>query len=339
MKKERKNLMVAVVSRKRICVLCGVLLAAFSLFAESASVDSIKEGKDLFAAGAYDKAILVFRNVILDPAADSEKGDAYFWTAKAYMALGKADEAERNLEVFLSGWQDSTDFPEALYQKDRLLLQKDEFENAIQVLQTFLTAYGRSPLVPNAYFWVGECLYGLGRMDDALKLYRKVLQDFPTSYKVEAAQYKVSLIGLRQREIELAKLLKWSHEDFLKSIEEFQKREKTYEQTIESYQKKLAVLEAAQYQKTIQDQKKDLEKKTAEIARLTEQWKTANSELEKFKAVPTGSTVAVDSTRLSELERDREKNVRTLKMLALKQEVLLLKEKYLTWLDSNREAQ
>jgi TolA-binding protein len=339
MKKERKNLMVAVVSRKWTCVLCGVLLAAFSLSAENPGPDPLKEGKDLYGANAYDKAILIFRNVILDPSAGSEKGDAYFWTAKAYMALGKADEAERNLEVFLSGWPDSPDYPEALYQKGRLLLQREEYEKSTQVFQTFLTAYGQSPLVPNAYFWVGECLYGLGRLDDALKLYQKVLHDFPTSYKVEAAQYKVSLIGIRQREIELSKLLKWSHEDFLKSIEEFQKKEKTYEQTIESFQKRLAAMEAAQYQKTIQDQKKDLEKKSAEIARLMEQWSAAKAELDKWKAAPTGTTVSVDSSRLAEMERDREKTVRMQKILALKQEALLLKEAYLTWLDSHREAQ
>lgn len=338
MKKERKDLMVAV-DRRRVGVLCGVLLAAFCLSAENPASAPLKDGQDLFAVNAYDKAILVLRSVILDPAAGAEKGDAYFWTAKAYMALGNADEAERNLEAFLSGWQDSPYYPEALYQKGRLLLQKEEFENAVQVFQTFLSAHGGSPLVPNAYFWVGECLYGLGRLDDALKVYGKVLQEYPTSYKVEAAQYKVSLIGLRQREIELAKLLKWSHEDFLKSIEEFQMREKTYEQTIESYQKKLAAMEAAQYQKTISDQRKDLEKKTAEIARLTEQWNAARTELEKLNAVPTGPTVSVDSTRLAEMERDRERNVRTLKILTLKQEALLLKEKYLTWLDEHREAQ
>jgi len=339
MKKERKNLMVAVVSRKWTCVLCGVLLAAFCLSAENPGPDPLKEGKDLFGANAYDKAILIFRNIILDPASGPEKGDAYFWTAKAYMALGKADEAERNLETFMAGWPEAPDYPEALYQKGRLLLQRDDFEDSIQVFQTFLATYGQSPLAANAYFWVGECLYGLGRLEDALKLYQKVLHEYPTSYKVEAAQYKVSLIGLRQREIELSKLLKWSHEDFLKSIEEFQKKEKTYEQTIESFQKKLAALEAAQFQKTIQDQKKELDKKNAEIGRLTEQSNALKAEVERLKAVPTSTTVSVDPSHLAELEREREKNVRTQRMLALKQEVLLLKEAYLTWLDSHREAQ
>jgi TolA-binding protein len=339
MKKERKKFMHAPECRRRIVVLCGFLCAAISLSAQSSNL--LKEAKDLFGANAYDKSIPAFRRVILDPAAGPEKGDATFWIAKAYLALGQTDDAERSLEAFLAGWPDSPDYPEALYQKGRLLLLREEFENAIQVFQTFLSTYGQSPLVPNATFWVGECLYGLGHLEDALKLYQKVLRDYPSSYKVEAAQYKVSLIGLRQREIELAKLLKWSHEDLMKSIEEFQKREKTYEQTIESYQKKLNALEAAQFQKTIQDQKRDLEKKSAEIARLTEQWNAAKSELEKLQAAskpPSGPTVAVDSSRLSELERDREKNAHVRRLLALQQEALRLKEAYLTWLDSHREA-
>ncbi len=100
--------------------------------------------------------------------------------------------------------------------------------------------------MPNAYFWVGESLYALGKLDQALSVFRKVLRDYPASFKAEAAQYRVSLIELGRKEAELAKLLKWSHENSLKTIEEFQRRERAYEQAIETYQKRLAASSTGQ---------------------------------------------------------------------------------------------
>ena len=111
-------------------------------------------------------------------------------------------------------------------------------------------------------------MYGLGRLDDALAVYQKIVADYPTSVKVEAAQYKVSLIQLSKKEVELSKLLKWSHEEFLKSVEEYQNREKAYVQAIEAYQKRLAASGSAEDRKIIADLQQQLAKKTDEAAQL-----------------------------------------------------------------------
>ena len=125
-----------------------------------------------------------------------------------------------------------------------------------------------SAFVSSAWFWVGESLYGLGQLDDALAAYQKIVTDFPTSVKLEAAQYKVSLIQLSRREVELSKLLKWSHEDFLKSVEEYQNREKAYVQAIEAYQKRLAGVNPDEDRRIIADLQQQLAKKTDEAAQL-----------------------------------------------------------------------
>ena len=220
------------------------LLALFLLSAQAwaqtqGSVGDLKDGLDQFRNGQYDRAILLFRNVISDPKAGPEKAVAYFLISKSYMAVGKLDDAEHSLEYYLTTYPGAADFEEASYQKGRLLFMQDEYDSAVQVLQSFIRAYPKSAFVSSAWFWVGESLYGLGQLDDALAVYQKIVTDFPTSVKLEAAQYKVSLIQLRKREVELAKLLKWSREDFLKSVEEYQNREKAYVQAIEAYQKRL----------------------------------------------------------------------------------------------------
>jgi len=315
-----------------------LLFSTFGLCALAVSAQTSKdlgEGIRLFRDGQFEKAIPVFRAVISDPSAADQMPDAYLLIAKSYIAIGKLDDADKSLEFYLANFSAATGYPEALYQKGRLLFLQEQYDQSVQALQQFITTYSASPFIPNAWFWVGESLYSLGHVDDAQKIYQKILTDFPTSVKVEAAQYKISLILLQKKEIELARLLKWSHEDFLRSLEEFQRREKTYEQAIEAYQKKLSGGGADQDQKTIADLRVELGKKTAEAQDLSAKL----AQLGGLPAAgPSGSPAAGAAAgqaspqdRLAEIER-RER------LLAIKEEALALKEKYLSALESSEGA-
>jgi TolA-binding protein len=294
-------------------------LALFSLqtFAQSTGPGSdLKDGIDQFRSGQYDKAILLFHNVILDPNAGADKAAAYLLIAKSYMAVGKLDDAEHNLEFYLSTYTGAADYEEASYQKGRLLYLQDDYENAIQAVQAFIAAYPKSGFVSSAWFWAGESMYGLGRLDDALGVYQKIVSEYPTSAKVEAAQYRLSLIQLSKKEVELSKLLKWSHEDFLKSVEEYQNREKAYVQAIESYQKKLAAQTSSEDRKVIADLQQQLAKKTDEATQLAAQLKSGGA-----ATAPN----AASSEQLDHLQR----------LLAAKEAALKLKETYLLWISTN----
>jgi len=302
-----------------------LLLAMFGFSALSLPAQSplLNQAVQLFRSGQYEKALPVLRSVIEDPSAAAQKPDAYLLLAKSYMALGKLDDADKSLEFYLTSFAGAADYPEALYQKGRILFLQEEYEESIQVLQQFITTYPASPFVSNAWFWVGESLYSLGRVDDAQKVYQKILTDFPSSVKVEAAQYKISLIQLQKREIELGKLLKWSHEDFLRSLEEFQRREKTYEQAIEIYQKRLGS-SADQDQKTIADLRAELARKTAEAQDLSAKLTQAGGPPAAAAGTQGPGAVTVPPDRLAQRER----------LLAIKEEALALKERYLAALES-----
>jgi TolA-binding protein len=286
-------------------------------FAQSTGPASdLKDGIDQFRNSQYDKAILLFHNVILDPNAGTQKAAAYLLIAKSYMAIGKLDDAAHNLEFYLATYPGAADYEEASYQKGRLLFMQEEYESAVQVLQAFISGYPKSSLVSSAWFWVGESMYGLGHLDDALAVYQMIVIDYPTSAKVEAAQYKVSLIQLSKKEVELSKLLKWSHEEFLRSVEEYQNREKAYVQAIEAYQKRLAGSGSQEDRKVIADLQQQLAKKTDEAALLAAQLRAGGT---------TPATVPGAS----------DQNLRLEKMLEAKEAALALKESYLLWLTTN----
>ncbi|HEY9595923.1 MAG TPA: tetratricopeptide repeat protein [Spirochaetia bacterium] len=287
-------------------------LSPFLLAAQSKTgpAADLRDGIDQFRAGQYEKEILLLHNVIMDPSADAQKPAAYLLIAKAYMATGSLVEAARNLEYFIATYPSSADLPEALYQKCRLLFMQEDFEGSLQAAQSFISQFPGSPFVPSAWFWAAESLYGLGRLDDAMAIYNKIVKDFPTSAKVEASQYKISLIQLGRREAELTRLLKWSHEDFLRAVEEYQNRERAYEQAIQTYQKRIAAASPEDAKKTIADLQAQLAAKTAEAGRTSAQ---------------PGAASVSGSDQLVRLQR----------LLAAQERALALKQAYLEWLQAN----
>jgi len=289
-------------------LILGYVLSGLALLSAQTrkGEEELKAGLGFFKQEQYDQAVLSFKSILADPDASMFAPDAYFWSAKAYMALDQLDDAQRNLEHFLAGYADHPYYSEAQYQKGRLLFLKRDYESAIQASQEFIRRYPRSDFVPNAYFWIGDSLYSLGKLEEASRVFNKIVQDYPKSFKVEAAGYRLSLIDFKKRENELMRLLKWSHEEFLKAVEEFQRREKVYEQAIGGYQQKLAG--------GTQERDKSLD----ESAKLIEELKAANADLQaQLQNMQTQS--AARAAELDNLERT----------LRVKAEALALKESLL----------
>ncbi len=220
------------------------------VFAQQASDGRalLQKGQTEFQSAQYESALHEFQGIILNPAYTAVQGDAYFWISLSYMALGRLDDAEKNLEFFLLNYSDNPNVPEATYQKGRLLYLQGEYNKAIQVLYAFIQSYKDNPFLGNAYYWIGESLYSLGHFNEAKRVFQVVIQDYPTSFKMEAAHYKISLIDLQDREIELMRLLKWSHVEALQAQHDYQTRERAYQQALIAYQRKLA--EMAQNQQS-----------------------------------------------------------------------------------------
>jgi len=267
----------------------------------SSGADPLKAGLLLFKQEKYQEAIRSFRDMIFNSESPGAQADAYYWTSRAYLAINMYEEAERNLEYFLATYPAHPLYPDALYQKGRLLCLQGDPESGIRVLESFAAEYPGSDYLGSAYFWLGECLFSLGHLEEAARVFNKVIEEFPKSVKLEASRYRLSLIEFKKREDELLKLLNWSHEEALKSVEEFQRREKAYEQSNNVYQRKLtsaAAGEAAGVDSA------ELERLKNKIAGLEAELAALSVEKEEEKAAerPTEPLVEEDGNRQKTLE-------------------------------------
>ena len=248
-----------------------VLLGIVGAPAQDLSTDSappiFNEAIDRYEAGQFEQALVTFRELLSQDSYERLHGDAYFWIAKSAIALGRLNEAADNLEFFLANYPDNPYYVEGAYENGRLLYLQGDYEQSIRALEAFVNEHPQSPFVANSYYWIGESLFALGHFDRAEQAFRTVTEQYPRSYRAEPAQYRLSIIDLRRREEELLKLLQWSHEEYVKAVEEFQEREQSFEAAISDYQRQIS-----------EDRQLSLQ---SEVQRLTQQQNSLRQEVQQ----------------------------------------------------------
>jgi tetratricopeptide (TPR) repeat protein len=129
------------------------------------------------------------------------------------------------------------------YFDDSLLLFR-RYIDAVSIFETNLDEFADK--IAAAYFWMGECLYIMGQFDEAHKYYTWVIDRYPKSPRYEISVYRVELIKQKKIEAELLALLQWSHEESLRTNEDYQRRIRIYEYTLNEYQRRIAEITSGQ---------------------------------------------------------------------------------------------
>jgi len=276
-------------------------IATLPLSADEQS--ALLQGQKDYAQGGYLEALAEFQKVLADPDG-RQNAAAFLGIAKTYFFLLDTRSAAHNLDYYLQTFPQDPQRPEGLYLQARILYTDGDFDHAIEAFGAYLDAAPQGENVSNALYWMGESAFSLGHYQEASSLFTKVVQGYPKSFKVEAARYRLSLIGLQRREDELLKLLQWSHTEALNSSDDFRRRELVYEQELAAFQKEILALKSTD--------------SGAQVAALEEELKSKAALIAALKTVPTTTVTpqpSADST--------------TLQLLNLKVQALTLKAELL----------
>jgi TolA-binding protein len=203
-----------------------------------------QEGRWREAAGELRRA----RTEAIDP---ELKGEASYWIALAELSSGDYNAAIQDMDVLETTAPENRRLREIPYHKGRALYHLGRYDEALMLLKLYTDGIGGGTPLPGssaaarksaALYWIGECLYAMGQLDYARDIFMMVTTDYPQSAKYEASSYRLGLINQKKIEEELLTLLKWSHEESLRAIEEYQRRERSYDQALIAYQKRIAEL-------------------------------------------------------------------------------------------------
>jgi len=103
----------------------------------------------------------------------------------------KSEAAEKFYNLFTE--KNSISFIAGL-QSARVLKQIGKLEEAVKVLREFIQQYPQNDNSDEAYFLLGQCESALDRYPDALSAYKKILENFPSSFYLEKARENARMI-------------------------------------------------------------------------------------------------------------------------------------------------
>lgn len=73
------------------------------------------------------------------------------------------------------------------------LFNAAEYAQALDAMNRFVATGPEADYMDNALYWMGECLYGLGRYNEALGYFQRVVSEYPDGNKVPDALLKEAL--------------------------------------------------------------------------------------------------------------------------------------------------
>jgi len=218
----------------------GICLVFAQSRMSASPADLLDMGIGLYGDSRFTESVTVLR---LIPPGDPYYSEALYWVCLGELMSGNYELAMRDLDLLeyaRSRW--GSEIP---YHRGRCLFYLGRHEEAL----VSFAKYVENPLVGDSgraagWYWMGEALFAMGRLDSAADAFSQVVEKYPYSIKFEAASYRLDLITQKKIEDELLAILKWSHEESLRSLEEYQSRESIYNQAIAAYERQLQGLHA-----------------------------------------------------------------------------------------------
>jgi tetratricopeptide (TPR) repeat protein len=205
----------------------------------------LQYGVSLYGRGFWPEAVAELRQCYSETNDPAMKADALYWIAMTELAAGNYENSIKAMDELERVSPANTKYAEVPYHRGRVYYYLGRYDEAISLFRKYIDSIavdvpGESARKPAALYWMGECLYSLGQLDKAQDVFSLIVEQYPQSVKYEASSYRLALINQKKIEVELLSILKWTHEESLKTVEEYQRRERTYDQAIVAYQKKIA---------------------------------------------------------------------------------------------------
>jgi tetratricopeptide (TPR) repeat protein len=287
----------------------------------------LQQGIRFYSEGRWREAVIELRRAQAEASTAEQRGEALYWIGLAELSAGDYEAAVQDMEALERGSPASPRLAELPYHKGRAYYYLGRYDEAVVLLKDYSDRLreDEDSKKSAALYWIGECLYSQGQLDKAQEIFTLITEQYPHSAKFEAASYRIGLINQKKIEVELLTILQWSHEESLKTIEDYQQRERSYDQALIASQKRIADMlkdtRLADLENANAEYRRQLAEAEARISFLEESLKTSSERTVVPGPVPSPApspqTEAEKTIQLLdlkaqalELRNDLEKNIR-----------------------------
>lgn len=95
--------------------------------------------------------------------------------------------------------------PMETYKRGLALYREGQYAEAIVHFKNYLSSQPEADYIDNAYYWLGECKYGMGEYIQSLEYFTRVMRETPQGNKVPDSMLKASLAHFQMGDKERAK--------------------------------------------------------------------------------------------------------------------------------------
>ena len=220
------------------------MLCPFAEAQEDIFARRFQNGAGLYQHSRWQEAAIEFRRAQEGARTMNDWSAALYWVILSELANSDYGSALRDMSELEKHAPDSPYTRDMLYHRARIYFLQGYFEEALVLFNRYNNSTADDSRTSAdrraaSFFWMGECLYTMSQFEEAQKFYAWVIARYPQSPKIEASSYRLELIKQKKIESELLALLQLSHEEALRTSEDYQRTIRTYEHSLNILQRRL----------------------------------------------------------------------------------------------------
>ena len=153
----------------------------------------LRRGQAYYNIQVYEQAITDFRRILSEYSSSPSATSALEGIQESYNAVGRPEEFSQVLSIVRKNNPGNAKLEEVEFDNARNLFFAEKFDQAIPVLQNFLSSYPASSHIYDVNYFIGGSYDKLGDVQKALQYYSRVVKENRSSYVATAAQKSAEL--------------------------------------------------------------------------------------------------------------------------------------------------
>ena len=145
-------------------------------------------GQCYYLRGEYDKALDYYGKIIVSYTKDEMYWPARYWKCRSLIATGDYENAIKALRSLEENAPEDIGKDMILMAAGNCYLDMKDYENAAIAFRSLIESMPDSQRTPSAHILLAKSLQNLGKLEDAKKLYQKVIESYGQSMEVQQAQ-------------------------------------------------------------------------------------------------------------------------------------------------------
>jgi tetratricopeptide (TPR) repeat protein len=226
----------------------GLLAAPRNAVAQTQG-SRLEQGLSLYRAGYWADAALELRRSRMEAANAGQAAESLYWLSLAEFFLGDYEAALRDMDELQRIAPAGLRIDSRLYYKGRALYYVNRPEEALaafRLYEAFLMRFSvDTPRIVaqkiTLTYWIGECLYALGRHDQAAEFFAAVVRAKPRIEQYEAALYRLAILRQNRLQGEILGVLDWSYSEYLRLAEKYREREAEFNTAFATLQRQAGI--------------------------------------------------------------------------------------------------